>query len=85
MYTQIQKDFLATRKSIEMLRARIDKMQGELSIAYGLENFDKADELDNALDYAFEKIFSLEDSFSAQHKTSYYDFETDWLINGKKF
>ena len=85
MYTQLQKDFLATRKSIDMLRVRIDKMQGECSIAYDLGNEDKANQLDNSIEYAFEKIWKLEDAFSAQHKTAYYDIETDWLINGKKF
>lgn len=83
--TQLQKDFLATRKSIDMLRARIDKMQGECSIAYDLGNEEKADQLDKSIEHAFEKIWKLEDSFSAQHKVAYYDIETDWLINGKKF
>lgn len=85
MYTQLQKDFLATRKSIDMLRSRIDKMQGECSIAYDLGNEEKAEQLDKSIEYGFEKIWNLEDSFSSQYKVSYYDIETDWLINGKKF
>lgn len=85
MYTQLQKDFLATRKSIDMLRSRIDKLQGECSIAYDLGFEDKAEQLENSINYAFDKIFNLEDSFSLQHKVDYYEIETNWLINGKKF
>lgn len=85
MKTKLQKDFLEVRRIKETLLSQIDTMQGDCKIAFELGNNDRGNKLDDAIEYAYNKICKEQQSFEECYELSYNEMETDWLINNKKF